>query len=332
MTILVTGGAGYIGSHMVHELVDAGESVIVLDNLSTGFRFLVPGKVPFVAGSTGDRELVAQTLREHDVTAVIHFAASIVVPDSVTDPLGYYNNNTMNTCSLLDVAIKAGVQHFIFSSTAAVYGNPAHVPVREDAVTAPISPYGNSKLMSEIMLHDAGKTHGLRFVVLRYFNVAGADPKLRTGQSTPAATHLIKVACEAALGKRAKIDIYGTDYPTPDGTCIRDYIHVSDLARAHSAALAYLRRGGSSTTFNCGYGRGASVLEVIESVRRVSRQDFPVTVAARRAGDPVALVADVTRIRSTLDWRPQFEDLNTIVAHAFAWERRLPGKRESVPA
>jgi len=332
MTILVTGGAGYIGSHMVHELVDAGESVVVLDNLSTGFRFLVPNKVPFVAGSTGDRELVAQTLRQHGVTAIIHFAASIVVPESVADPLGYYGNNTMNTCSLLDVAIKAGVQHFIFSSTAAVYGNPARVPVREDAPTAPISPYGASKLMSEIMLHDAGKAHGLRFVVLRYFNVAGADPKLRTGQSTPAATHLIKVACEAALGKRARIDIYGTDYPTPDGTCIRDYIHVSDLARTHSAALAHLRRGGASATFNCGYGRGASVREVIESVRRVSRQNFPVTVAARRAGDPVSLVADVTRIRSTLDWRPQFEDLDTIVAHAFAWERRLPGKRESVSA
>ena len=207
MTILVTGGAGYIGSHMVHELVDAGEPVVVLDNLSTGFRFLVPGKVPFVAGSTGDRELVAQTLRRHGVTAIIHFAASIVVPDSVRDPLAYYSNNTMNTCALLDVAIKAGVLQFIFSSTAAVYGNAEHVPLREDAPTAPISPYGTSKLMSEIMLHDAGTAYGLRFVVLRYFNVAGADPKLRTGQSSPAATHLIKVACEAALGKRPKIDV-----------------------------------------------------------------------------------------------------------------------------
>ena len=208
MTILVTGGAGYIGSHMVHELVDAGEPVVVLDNLSTGFRFLVPGKVPFVVGSTGDRELVGQTLARHGVTAIIHFAASIVVPDSVRDPLGYYSNNTMNTCALLDVAIKAGVRQFIFSSTAAVYGNAETVPVREDSSTAPISPYGTSKLMSEIMLHDAGAAHGLRFVVLRYFNVAGADPKLRTGQSTPAATHLIKVACEAVLGKRAKIDVF----------------------------------------------------------------------------------------------------------------------------
>ena len=327
MTILITGGAGYIGSHMVHELIDAGEPVVVLDNLSTGFRFLIPGAVPFVAGSTGDRELVAKTLAHYRVTSIIHFAASIVVPDSLRDPLGYYANNTMNTCSLLDVAIEAGVRQFIFSSTAAVYGNAEKSPVREDAPTLPISPYGNSKLMSEIMLHDAGKAHGLRFVVLRYFNVAGADPKLRTGQSTPAATHLIKVACEAALGKRAKMDVYGTDYPTPDGTCIRDYIHVSDLARAHSAALAYLRRGGASATFNCGYGRGASVLEVIAAVRRASGRDFPVEISGRRPGDPATLVANVDRMRATLDWRPQFQDLDTIVAHALAWERRLPGKR-----
>jgi len=332
MTILVTGGAGYIGSHMVHELVDAGEPVVVLDNLSTGFRFLVPGKVPFVAGSTGDRDLVKQTVVRHGVTAIIHFAASIVVPDSVRDPLGYYRNNTMNTCALLDVAVEAGVKQFIFSSTAAVYGNAENVPVREDAPTAPISPYGTSKLMSEIMLHDTAKAHDLRFVVLRYFNVAGADPKLRTGQATPNATHLIKVACEVALGKRAKIDIFGTDYPTQDGTCVRDYIHVSDLARAHSAALAYLRRGGASATFNCGYGHGSSVFEVIESVRRTSRVDFPVEIVGRRAGDPAALIADVGRIRSTLDWRPQFEDLDTIVSHALAWERRLPGKRETAPA
>ena len=331
MTILVTGGAGYIGSHMVHALVDAGEPAVVLDNLSTGFRFLIPATVPFVAGSTGDRDLVGQTIRNHGVTAIIHFAASIVVPESVADPLAYYRNNTMNTCSLLDVAKDAGVRQVIFSSTAAVYGNPQHVPVREDATTAPISPYGSSKLMSEIMLHDAGKAYGLRFVVLRYFNVAGADPKQRTGQSTPAATHLIKVACEAALGKRPRLEVFGTDYPTPDGTCIRDYIHVSDLARAHSAALAYLRRGGESATFNCGYGRGASVLEVIASVKRMSRRDFPVEIGARRAGDPAALVADVARIRSTLDWRPQFEDLDTIVAHALAWEQLL-AKRKTAAA
>ena len=327
MTILVTGGAGYIGSHMVHELVDAGEPVVVLDNLSTGFRFLLPSAVPFMAGSTGDRALVAKTIAEHGITTIIHFAASIVVPDSVKDPLAYYRNNTMNTCNLLDVAVEAGIKQVIFSSTAAVYGNADATPVRENAITAPISPYGTSKLMSEIMLHDAGKAYGLRFVVLRYFNVAGADPKLRTGQSTPLATHLIKIACETALGKRAKLSVFGTDYPTPDGTCIRDYVHVSDLARAHSAALAYLRRGGDSATFNCGYGRGCSVLEVIEAVRRVSGVDFQVEIVGRRAGDPPALVANVDRIRAALDWRPQYQDLDTIVSHALAWEKRLPGKR-----
>jgi UDP-glucose 4-epimerase len=327
MTVLVTGGAGYIGSHMVHELVDAGEPVIVLDNLSTGFRFLIPGTVPFVVGSTGDRSLVAKTIQHYGVKAIIHFAASIVVPDSVHDPLAYYENNTMNTCLLLEAARDAGIKQFIFSSTAAVYGNPARVPVREDAATAPISPYGSSKLMSEIMLHDASKAYGLRFVVLRYFNVAGADPKGRTGQATQNATHLIKVACETALGKRPKIDIYGTDYPTPDGTCIRDYIHVSDLARAHSAALAHLRRGGASATFNCGYGHGASVREVIDAVRRVSGRDFPVEILGRRPGDPASLVADVQRIRTTLDWRPQFQNLDIIVSHALAWEKRLLGNR-----
>ena len=331
MTILVTGGAGYIGSHMVHDLVDAGERVVVLDNLSTGFRFLIPSAVPFIAGSTGDRQLVTKTIQQHGVTAIIHFAASIVVPESVADPLAYYRNNTMNTCALIECAVEAGVKQFIFSSTAAVYGNPDRVPVREDDPTPPISPYGSSKLMSEIMLHDAGRAYGLNFVVFRYFNVAGADPKQRTGQSTPAATHLIKVACEAALGKRPKMDIFGTDYPTPDGTCVRDYVHVSDLARAHSAALAYLRRGGESTTFNCGYGRGASVLEVINSVKRVGRRDFPVEISGRRAGDPASLVADVARIRSTLDWRPQFEDLDTIVSHALAWERLL-AKRKTAAA
>src|SRR5690348_14636048 len=327
MTVLVTGGAGYIGSHTVHELIETGEDVVVLDNLSTGFRFLVPDNVHLVVGSTGDRELVARTIREFGVTAIIHFAASIVVPDSVADPLGYYRNNTLNTCNLVDVAIECGVGQFIFSSTAAVYGNAERVPVREDDPKNPISPYGTSKLMSEIMLHDAARAHGLRFVVLRYFNVAGADPQGRTGQSTPQATHLIKVACEAALGKRARIDVYGTDYPTPDGTCLRDYIHVSDLAAAHSAALAHLRGGGASATFNCGYGRGASVLEVIASVKRVSGIDFPVAIAPRRDGDPVALVANVERIHAALAWQPRFQDLDTIVTHALAWERGLAAKR-----
>jgi UDP-glucose 4-epimerase len=332
MTVLVTGGAGYIGSHTVHELIEAGEDVIVLDNLSTGFRFLVPDNVPFVVGSTGDRELVTRTIREFGVDAIVHYAASIVVPDSVAHPLGYYRNNTLNTCNLLDVAIEQDVPRFIFSSTAAVYGNAEQVPAREDAPTMPISPYGTSKLMSEIMLHDASKAHGLRFVVLRYFNVAGADPKGRTGQSTPQATHLIKVACEAALGKRKGLTVFGTDYPTRDGTCLRDYIHVSDLARAHSAALAYLRNGGASATFNCGYGRGASVLDVIESVKRVSGSDFPVRLAERRDGDPAALVADVARIRATLAWTPRFQDLDTIVEHALAWERKLAEQPATVAA
>jgi UDP-glucose 4-epimerase len=332
MTVLVTGGAGYIGSHMVHELVDAGDHVVVLDNLSTGFRFLIPASVPFVSGSTGDRELVAKVIEQYGVTAIIHFAASIVVPDSLRDPLGYYHNNTMNTCALLDTAIGSGVRQFIFSSTAAVYGNADAPSLREDAPTAPISPYGTSKLMSEIMLHDAGRAHGLRFVILRYFNVAGADPRGRTGQSSPGATHLIKVACETAIGKRPKMSVYGTDYPTPDGTCIRDYIHVSDLARAHSASLGHLRRGGASMTFNCGYGRGSSVFEVIDAVRRVSGRDFQVEIEGRRAGDPAGLVANVERIRTTLPWQPQFQDIDTIVAHALAWEKRLQGKRGSAPA
>jgi UDP-glucose 4-epimerase len=323
MAILVTGGAGYIGSHMVHELTDAGEAVVVLDNLSTGFRFLLPGQVPIVVGNTGDQDLVARILKEHRVDEIVHFAASIVVPESVTDPLGYYRNNTLNTTLLLQAAVAAGVRNFIFSSTAAVYGNPDHVPVREDAPTNPVAPYGTSKLMSEIVLHDTARAHGLKFVALRYFNVAGADPKLRTGQATPQATHLIKVTCETILGQREKLIVFGTDYPTPDGTCIRDYIHVTDLVRAHSAALAYLRRGGASATFNCGYGHGYSVLEVIETARRVSGRNFPVEFAGRRAGDPISLVADVTRIHSALDWRPMFDNLDTIVSHALAWERRL---------
>jgi UDP-glucose 4-epimerase len=332
MTVLVTGGAGYIGSHMVHELLGRSEDVVVLDNLTTGFRFLVPAQVPFIVGSTGDRDLVARTLRQHDISAIIHFAASIVVPDSVRDPLGYYRNNTVNTCNLIDVAIECGVKQFIFSSTAAVYGNAEHVPVREDEPTAPIAPYGTSKLMSEIMLHDAARAHGLRFVVLRYFNVAGGDPQGRTGQSTPRATHLIKVACEAALGKRARLEVYGTDYPTHDGTCLRDYIHVSDLVAAHSAALAHLRSGGASNTFNCGYGQGASVFEVISSVKRVSGVDFRVDIAPRRDGDPAALIANVDRIRATLDWQPKFQNLDTIVTHALAWERKLAAKLESAAA
>jgi UDP-glucose 4-epimerase len=323
MTVLVTGGAGYIGSHMVHALVDAGERVVVLDNLTTGFDWALAPGASLVVGDAGDQSRVAALIAEHGVDAVIHFAASIVVPDSVRDPLGYYRNNTANSRALIEVAIKEGVRHFIFSSTAAVYGNPARVPVGEDDPTVPTSPYGSSKLMTEIMLRDAGAAHGLRYVILRYFNVAGADPLGRTGQSTGKATHLIKVAVETALGRRPRMQVFGTDYPTPDGTCIRDYVHVCDLVAAHSEALTYLRGGGASATLNCGYGRGRSVLEVIDTVKRVSGVDFEVELAARRAGDPAHLVAACERIHSTLAWRPRFNDLETIVTHALAWERRL---------
>jgi UDP-glucose 4-epimerase len=328
MTVLVTGGAGYIGSHMVHALADAGEPVVVLDDLSTGFRSALPQSVPLCVGDVGDQHLVASIIGDHKVSAIIHFAGSIVVPDSLRDPLGYYRNNTVNTRALIESAVKGGVKHFIFSSTAAVYGNPAVLPVREDAPTQPMSPYGTSKLMSEIMLHDVAAAHALRYVILRYFNVAGADPKRRTGQSTPAATHLIKVGVETALGLRPKLEVYGADYPTPDGTCIRDYIHVSDLARAHGAALTHLRRGGAGMTFNCGYGRGYSVLQVVGAIERVTGRKLPVQMVGRRPGDPVSLVADVSRIRSSLDWSPQFEDLDTIVSHALAWEQQLREKRQ----
>jgi UDP-glucose 4-epimerase len=323
MSILVTGGAGYIGSHMVHELTDAGERVVVLDNLSTGFDWAVPEGVPLIVGETGDQKLVTEVIREHNVVSIIHFAASLVVPDSVKDPLGYYKNNTVNSRALIEAAIKNDVSQFIFSSTCAVYGNPAKVPVTEDTPVAPISPYGWSKLMTEIMLRDAGTAHNLHHVILRYFNVAGADPRCRTGQSTNDATQLIKVAVETALGLRPKLDIYGADYPTPDGTCIRDYIHVSDLVRAHSDALRYLRAGGPSVTLNCGYGHGFSVREVTEMVKRVSGVDFKVEVAPRRPGDPAQIVATSDAVRRKLGWTPQYDDLATIVAHALAWEKKL---------
>jgi UDP-glucose 4-epimerase len=323
MTILVTGGAGYIGSHMVHELVEAGEKVVVLDNLATGFDWAVAEGVPLIVGDTGDQPLVNSLIAEHGVDAIIHFAASTVVPESVAEPLAYYRNNTVNSRALIETAVKGGVKHFIFSSTAAVYGNPERMPVKEDAPTVPMSPYGWSKLMTETMLRDAGFAHGLGYVVLRYFNVAGADPKLRTGQSTRHATHLIKVATEAALGQRPKIDVFGTDFPTPDGTGVRDYIHVSDLARAHSDALCHLRAGGESLTLNCGYGHGFSVLEVIETVKRVSGVDFRVDTAPRRPGDPAQVVAAADKARDLLGWRPQLDDLATIVAHALAWQKKL---------
>lgn len=323
MTVLVTGGAGYIGSHMVYELLDAGEDVAVLDNLSTGFRWAIPDRVPLYEGDTGNEDMARSIIEKHKIEAIIHFAASIVVPDSVADPLGYYKNNTANSRTLIEAAVKSRVKHFIFSSTAAVYGNPKSVPVSEQAAPDPMSPYGSSKLMTEIILRDTGFAHPLKHAILRYFNVAGADPQMRTGQSTPMATHLIKVAVQTALGMRKKMDVFGTDYPTPDGTCVRDYIHVSDLVRAHSDALRHLRAGGESATFNCGYGHGYSVFEVIDTVKRVSGVDFRVDVAGRRPGDPAQIVAASDRAREVLHWAPRYDDLPAIVANALEWEQKL---------
>jgi UDP-glucose 4-epimerase len=327
MTVLVTGGAGYIGSHMVLALAEAGESVVVIDNLSTGFSTSLPEGVPLFIGDAADENLVEGVIAAHGVESIIHFAGSVVVPDSMRDPLAYYRNNTMTTRSLLNAAVKCGVNRFIFSSTAAVYGNPERMPVTEDAPTRPLSPYGSSKLMTEIMLHDVASAHGMNYVALRYFNVAGADPHARIGLATVGATHLLKIAVEAATGQRAKIDVFGTDYPTPDGSCVRDFIHVSDLAQAHRAALSYLRNGGASTTLNCGYGRGYSVLETIEAVRRVSGRNFAVQTAPRRPGDIMTMIADTSRIGTTLDWTPRYADLETIAAHALAWEEKLLHER-----
>ncbi|MEQ1577888.1 MAG: UDP-glucose 4-epimerase GalE [Hyphomicrobium sp.] len=323
MTVLVTGGAGYIGSHMVLELLDAGQNTVVLDNLSTGFRWAVPQEAHLVIGDAGDQDLVRALIRKHSITSIIHFAGSIVVPESVSDPLGYYHNNTVKSRALMETAVAAGVGQFIFSSTAAVYGNPEVNPVNEDAELKPMSPYGWSKLMTEIMLADTARAHAFNYVALRYFNVAGADPKGRSGQSTPRATHLIKVACETALGQRPQMDVFGTDYPTKDGTCVRDYIHVTDLARAHMAALTYLRSGGASNIFNCGYSKGFSVLEVIDAVKRVSGRDFTVRLADRRPGDPAAIVAQSVKIRAQLGWNPLHNDLDAIVRQALAWEAHL---------
>ena len=323
MTVLVTGGAGYIGSHMVWKLLDEGEQVVVIDRLSTGFDWAVPAEAELVVGDIGDQELVEGVIRRRGVDAIIHFAGSIIVPESVADPLGYYLNNTVKSRALIESAVKAGVPHFIFSSTAAVYGTPEKVPVAEDAPAKPESPYGTSKLMTEWMLRDTAAAHDFAYAALRYFNVSGADPKMRTGQSTKGATHLIKVASETATGKRPFMEIYGTDYPTPDGTCIRDYIHVADLVEAHYLALAKLREGGGSIIANCGYGRGYSVREVVDTVKKVIGRDFEVRLRGRRPGDAVTVVANADRARSDFDWTPRFDDLETIVSHAVEWEKRL---------
>lgn len=323
MTVLVTGGAGYIGSHTVLALAEAGEDVVVIDDLSTGSSAYLPEGVPLFIGDAGDENLLEGVIAQHKIESIIHFAGSVVVPESMRDPLGYYRNNFMTARNLLNVAVKRGINRFIFSSTAAVYGNPDQVPVPEHAPTRPLSPYGSSKLMTEIMLHDVAAAFGMQYVVLRYFNVAGADPQARIGLATVGATHLLKIAVEAATGQRAKIDVFGTDYPTPDGSCIRDFIHVTDLSQAHRSALAYLRNGGASTTLNCGYGRGYSVLETIDAVRRVSGRSFAVQYAPRRPGDIMTMVADTSRIRGLLDWKPRYDDLETIAAHALAWEQKL---------
>jgi UDP-glucose 4-epimerase len=322
--VLVTGGAGYIGSHAVLALLDAGWPVIVIDNLTTGFRWAVPEGAVFAQGDIADQDLVARLIAEHGIQAIIHFAGSIVVPESVENPLKYYENNTVKSRSLIQSAVNGGVKHFIFSSTAATYGIPDQVPVREDQRTQPINPYGWSKLMTERMLADTAFAHPLNFCALRYFNVAGADPQGRSGQSTAGATHLIKVAVEAAVGKRSHVSVFGTDYGTADGTGVRDYIHVSDLAAAHVDALEKLMADPSSShIMNCGYGRGFSVLEVLDAVDRVTNMRIERKMEARRAGDPDALVADNAKILETLPWRPKLNDLETIVTHALAWERRL---------
>jgi UDP-glucose 4-epimerase len=319
--ILVTGGAGYIGSHVVRQLGDAGEQIIVLDNLSTGFaEAVLHGKL--IVGDTGDKELVAKILDRHHIDTVMHFAAHTIVPESVQDPLKYYRNNTCNTRNLLECCAEAGVKHFIFSSTAAVYGIPEGGICAEDSPTQPINPYGTSKLMSEWMLRDLAAASDLRYVALRYFNVAGSDPEGRIGQSTPNATLLIKVAAEAVVGKRPFVAIFGTDYPTPDGTGVRDYIHVEDLADAHLKALDYLRAGGKSTTLNCGYGHGYSVREVLDTVNRVNGAPLNIREQPRRAGDPPTLIARADAIRSLFSWEPRYDDLEFIVRTALDWERR----------
>lgn len=326
MTVLVTGGAGYIGGHMVLALLDIGEKVVVLDDLSTGFRWAVPESAGLIVGDFGDMALVRRIIAEHQIDAIAHFAAKIVVPESVSDPLLYYLNNTAKARNLLQCAVDGKIKHFIFSSTAAVYGEPEIDPIPESLPLSPINPYGRSKLMTEWMLQDVAKAHGLKFAILRYFNVAGADPKRRLGQSSPQATHLIKVAVQAALGYRPGFEVFGTDYPTKDGSCVRDFIQVTDLVDAHVTALDYLRKGGESFICNCGYGRGLSVLEVVTAVKQVAGTDFNVRISARRPGDPASLVASTQLIKALLGWTPKYDDLPTIISQALDWERRLHNK------
>jgi UDP-glucose 4-epimerase len=327
-TVLVSGGAGYIGSHAVLALLDAGWRVVVIDNLTTGFDWLVDPRATLVQGEIEDEALVRATMREHGVVAVMHFAGSIIVPESVTDPLKYYRNNTVASRSLIESAVASGVKHFIFSSTAALYGMAETPKVSESSPTIPINPYGTSKLMTEMMLRDVAHAHPINYCALRYFNVAGADPQQRTGQSTAGATHLIKIACEAAIGKRDHVTVFGTDYATADGTGVRDYIHVSDLAAAHVAALGLLvEQPERSHTLNCGYGKGYSVLEVLDAVDRVTNLHIERRFAARRLGDAGELVAENAAILATLPWRPQHADLDGIVRDALAWERKLAERR-----
>jgi UDP-glucose 4-epimerase len=323
MTVLVTGGAGYIGSHMALKLGDSGEKTVVLDNLVTGFDWAVDHRATLVQGDAGDLEFVGGIIKTHGITEIVHFAGSIVVPESVVDPLKYYRNNTATSRNLLEAAVKGGVERFIFSSTAAVYGMTGLAPVEETTPLAPMSPYGKSKLMTEWMLADVAAAHPIKYGVLRYFNVAGADPGRRSGQSTPLATHLIKVASQTALGQRMKMDIFGTDYPTPDGTCVRDYIHVTDLIEAHALLLKHLRDGGDNITLNCAYGRGYSVRQVIDTVKGVSGVDFKVDEGPRRAGDPASITATGEKIRQALGWVPRHDDLREMVSTALDWERYL---------
>lgn len=331
MAILVTGGAGYIGSHMAHALVDRGESVVVLDDLSTGHRHAVPSAATLVVGDIGDIALVRSTIKAHDIREIVHFAARIVVVDSIAQPLDYYMNNTVRSRALFEAAVTSGVERLIFSSTAAVYGEGGTDLIPETADKRPITPYGRSKLATEWMLTDIAAAHPLSHAVLRYFNVAGADPAGRCGQSSRRATHLIKVAAEAVAGRRPHVDLYGEDYDTPDGTCIRDYVHVADLVAAHLAALDGLRAGATRLVYNCGYGRGFSVREVLDVVRRVSKVQFPVIVRERRPGDPARLIADSSRIQAELNWRPRFDDLEVIVRSALEWEETL-ARRQLQPA